>query len=265
MNGNLRKLFRCALGAVAIALAGTLTARADEREAPAAAEPPAEKDWSFTAGFDLWSEYIFRGVDVTGNRPMLNPAATAEWKGFSIGYWGAYSDVKAAGWYEEADLTAGYSRSFFEDKLTLGAGYIFYWYPDAKSGHDTHEVYGTASLNVLLTPTVALYYDVDEIHGGYLTFGVSHNFDIGSKLGLGEGKLGIEPSAQLGIDLGYNSRASRSDVQFNDVLLGIKVPWQITDNFEVHAAFQVSVALEALNDIGQHNERIGNVGFSYSF
>ena len=77
--------------------------------------------------------------------------------------------------------------------------------------------------------------------------------------------LGAIPSAQLGIDFGYNSRTTHADVNFNDVLLGVNVPFYITPQFCIHAGFQVSIAMNSLNDIGQSNERIGNVGVSYSF
>lgn len=77
--------------------------------------------------------------------------------------------------------------------------------------------------------------------------------------------LSIVPSAQLGIDFGYNSRRTGSNVNWNDVLLGVSVPFYITPPFCIHAGFQVSIALNSLNDIGQGNERIANVGVSYTF
>lgn len=261
MNRHLLKVTICALVLVQAGIA-----RADQAaEVPPAAPPVEEKEWKVTAAFDGYSEYIFRGVDFTGNHPLWCPALAANWKGFTVAYWGGYSDVKGSGWYEEADFTASYSTTVMDDKLTLGGGYIYYLFPDGNSGPDTHELFGSATLNVLLAPTVALYYDIDEWHGGYLTFGVSHGFDIGKAMGMDAGKLGLTPSAQLGIDLGYNSRASSSDVQPNDILLGVKMPWQVTDSLEVHAGFQLSIALDSLNDLSQGNERIFNLGASYAF
>jgi len=262
MKRHLLKVTFCTL---VLTAAGIV--RADQAaEVPPAAPPVEEKDWSVAVSGDWYSEYVFRGVDLTGNRSLWSPTVAASWKDFTVSYWGAYSDVKGAGWYEEADFTASYSHSFFDDKLTLGGGYIFYWYPDGISAaEDTHELFGSATVNVLLSPTVALYYDIDELHGGYLTFGVSHSFDIGKALGTDEGTLSVIPSAQLGIDLGYNSRSSNSDVQPNDILLGVKVPWKVTDNLELHAGFQLSIALDSLNDIGQGNERIFNLGATFSY
>lgn len=233
------------------------------------AEAPAqEKDWSVEAGFTVFSEYIFRGVDLSGNDIMLNPTLTVGWKGVSAYYWGAYSDSDSGGngWYEEADLGVDYTFKLLDDKLSLTGGVLWYLFPDGLSGPDTVELYAIASYDCLLQPTVSLYYDIDEFHGGYLTFGISHSFDVGSKIGLKEGmSLSIDPSAALSIDLGYNSRASSSDVQFNDLLLGVAVPLQITENVSVHAAVQLSIAMDSLNDIGQGNELIGSVGATVSF
>jgi hypothetical protein len=237
-------------------------------QSPAAVPPAAEKDWSVTADFTVYSEYIFRGVDLSGNDIMLSPSATIAWKGFSAYYWGAFSDSDSGNntWYEETDLGVDYTFRLLDGKLSLTGGALWYLYLDGVSGPDTMELYAKASYNTLLTPTVSLYYDIDEFHGGYLSFGVSHSFDIGSKMGLKEGmSLSIDPSATLSVDLGYNSRSSGSDVQFNDLLLGVNVPFQITEHVCIHAGVQFSVAMDSLNDIGQGNELIGNAGVKVSF
>jgi hypothetical protein len=77
--------------------------------------------------------------------------------------------------------------------------------------------------------------------------------------------LSIIPSAQLGIDLGYNSKRSQSNVNWNDVLLGVNVPFYITPAFCLHAQAQISIALNSLSDLNQGNERIFNLGASYAF
>lgn len=229
----------------------------------AAAKAPAEeKSWSASVGFDLWSEYIFRGVAIQDNAPLYSPSASFDWKGLSVWYWGGYGDAVASGeHYEENDYGVDYTLSLFDEKLSLTAGAIMYHYPDG-SGTDTYEFYAIASVDVFLTPTVAYYWDFDEIGASYLTLGVSHSFDLGKLVKLEEPKaLSLDLSAALGIDFEYNS----SDTQLNDILLGVKVPFQVTENFEVHAGVQVSIALDALDDIGQGDELIGNIGASFSF
>jgi len=258
---------------LAAILAAPLWARAAEpihttqpAPAPAAVEAAKEKDWSVAAGFDLWSEYIFRGVDLSGNDVMFNPSASVSWKGFTAYYWGAFNDADPGRWNEETDLGIEYSHDFFDGKLTLTGGAVWYLYFDGDAGTDTVELYGKAIWNVLLSPYVTLYSDIDEFHGSYLSFGVSHSFDLSEKLGLTNGKtLSIDPSAQFSVDLAYNSTVGQSNVRPNDLLFGVKVPFGITENISVHACLQVSVALDALHSIGQGNELIGNVGVAFSF
>jgi uncharacterized protein (TIGR02001 family) len=241
-------------------ISGTAAVYADS--APAAAAPAEEKSWEVSVGFDLWSEYIFRGVAIQDNAPMYNPSASFSWNGFSAWYWGAYGDSDTNGeHYEENDYGIDYTLSLFDEKLSLTAGALMYHYPD-RSGTDTYELYAIASYDCLLTPTVAYYWDFDEFGASYLTLGVSHSFDLGKLVKLEEPKaLSLDLSASLGIDFEYNS----SDTQLNDILLGAKVPFQVTENFEVHAGVQLSIALDALDDIGQDDELIGNIGASFTF
>lgn len=254
-----------------VAVAGRADEAATHTAAPAPAaveEPTEEKAWSASVNFDIWSEYIFRGVEISsGDDVMYNPSVTFAWNGITAYYWGAFNDSDAGDtWYEETDLGIDYTFSVLDEKLSLTGGFLAYLYQDGISGVDTYEIYGKASYDTFLTPTASLFWDIDEFHGGYLTFSVSHSFDVGGALGLSEPMaLSIDPSAALSIDLGYWSRATDSNVALNDLLLGVKVPWQITEAFQVHACVQVSIALDSMDDIGQGDEIIGNIGASYSF
>ena len=60
-------------------------------------------------------------------------------------------------------------------------------------------LYEVITLSVLLSPTVSVYYDIDEVNGLYATFGVSHSFP------LGEVVKGISPSLDLSGSVGYGS------------------------------------------------------------
>ena len=163
-------------------------------------------------------------------------------------------------------MGADWTQTVLDGKLSLTGGGLAYLYLDGISGKDTYEVYGKVTYNSYLNPYVALNWDIDEFHGAYGAVGISHTYDLTKPLSLPDGmSLGIIPSAQLGIDFGYNSRRTQHNVNWNDVLLGVNVPFNITPQFCIHAAVQVSIALDSLNDIGQGNELIGNVGASYSF
>lgn len=231
-------------------------------------EPAPSKEWSVTLGMDYYTEYIFRGVDLSSSQPLFSPSAIAKYKGFAFSYYGYYCDGQNPNntWYQETDLSLDYTKTFFNDKLAVTGGAVYYWYPDGNSGADTWELYGKATWSCYVNPYIALNWDIDEFHGGYGAVGINHSYDLTSLLKLKDGQtLAIVPSAQLGIDFGYNSRATQSNVNWNDVLLGVSVPFNITPALSIHAGIQVSIAMNSLNDIGQHNDCIGNVGISYGF
>lgn len=270
---------KCLAAALALAgfVAGAMTAQADEAgqaagkpEAghEAAPEPAPSKDWSATVGLDWYTEYIFRGLDLLKNDPVFVPSVIAKYKAFTFSYFGYYGDLDIPGesTYEETDLSLDYTATFFDGKVGLTGGFLAYIYPNGVSGADTYEVYGKATYTHYLNPFVALNWDVDEFHGGYGVVGISHAYDLTEFLHLKEGmSLSVIPAAQVGIDLGYNSKKEKSNVAFNDVLLGVNVPFYITPALCIHAQVQASIALDSLSDIGQNNELIGNAGISYSF
>ena len=243
-------------------------------EAPLADSPVLDeddgedKDWEFTAGFDLWSEYIFRGVRIPDNSPMYNPSASFGYKGFSVWYWGAFGDSDGPdNTYEENDYGADYTFTLMDDKLSLTAGGLMYHYPDGNSGADTFEVYGIAALDVLLQPSAALYWDIDEFHGGFLTLGIGHSFDLGEMVDMQEPMAwSLDPSAKVSVDFGYNDRGTQSNVALNDLTLGLGSTLQITEIVEVHAGINYQISLDALNNIAHSSNRLfGNVGFSVTF
>jgi len=284
------KLIVCA---VALAVAITTGARADQAADATAtnavatttgqptgkpegheATPPATKDWSVTLGGDYFSEYIFRGVNVSSSTALLAPSAIAKYKGFAASYYGYYSDGsgKHNRWYEETDLSLDYTKTFVNDKLSVTGGGVYYLYPDGNSGIDTWELYGKASWACYLNPYIGLNWDIDSgagpsgLKGGYGVVGITHSYDLTAALKMKDGQtLAIVPMAQLGIDFGWTSKQTQSNIDWNDVLLGVSVPYYIMPSLCVHAGIQVSIALNSLCDINQHNDLIGNVGVSYSF
>lgn len=234
--------------------------------APAVTEP-ATKDWKVEVGADYCSEYIFRGVDVSHNNPLAQDHLLVGYKGFTATYYGYYSpvDVPGLGWYTEHDYTLDYTITL--KKFTITAGALYYQYPNGRSGVDTWDLYTVAAYDFpLLNPKATLNWDVDEFGTGYGTVGISHVFDLTKTVGLKDPMtLSITPSAALGIDFGYNSKKTQSNIDWNDVLLGVSVNLGITKNVSVHAGVQCSIALNSLSNINQGDEVIGNVGVAVAF
>lgn len=249
------------MAAVVVGAAGVLWA---DSEAGSAGK---SKDWKAEVGGDYFTEYIFRGVEVSNNRALFVPHVLFGWKWFSASYYGYYSpvDLPGNGSYYENDFSLDGTVALGKFSLTGGA--ICYDYPDAKDGTDTWELYGIVAYDFpLLNPKLSFYYDVDKFHTGYGTLSVSHVFDLTKWLGLNEPMaLAITPSAALSLDFDNWSKATKSNVDLNDVLLGVSANWTITGNLSAHAGVQLCIALGSLEDAGQGDELIGNVGVAFTF
>lgn len=185
---------------------------------------------------DPVSTYVFRGVDVT-HAPAIQPWASLSLgnTGLSLTAWGSfaaserselvpYSGSVTRGGLDEVDLVLGYSRA--AGPVSIGAGYIAYFFPADQLDYLTQEVYGSLGLSsVPLAPTLTVYYDFDDgpasgdldaVQGIYATLGAMRSIPVGLPL-------------DLGLTLGYTDQeALRADAGLNDLNLsaGIPIPFQ---------------------------------------
>ena len=235
----------------------------------AQADGASEKSWGLEVGVDYASLYVFRGVNALGeDQEALSPFATFTVGGLSIGYFGYIADFdgeEGEGSYGETNLSIDYTFEVGKLALTLGGiAYLYTGEVEEAGVLDTWELYGVAAWDVLLQPTISYYQDIDAIEGGYLTFGVGHSFPVV------EDKVSIDLSGALSLDFGYNQVDEEAGIEessgdLNDILLGVDVPWQITERFGVHALLQRSIALDVLDELGQPDETILTVGAVVSF
>jgi hypothetical protein len=217
-----------------LAAAGPVWAQADGEE----------KSWSFEAGVDRSSLYLFRGVDLLDGESVIVPHATWTVGGLAVSYYGYFGDLPGDSRYGENDLTLDYTFSLGDKaSLTLG-GLTYQFNGDAERDLvflDTYEVYGILSFDVPLSPTLTYYRDVDEVDGGYGSFGISHSLALGSRASL-------DLSGSVGFDFHYNNKEVGNGTP-NDVLVSVDLPIQVGDRFSIHAGVQRSIALEALDEI----------------
>ena len=178
----------------------------------------------------IMSQYACRGI-VWNDELVMQPSLTVEWDtGLSFNLWGnmdltGYGNTSKpnagygdrTGEFTELDLTLDYTKSF--GFLSASLGIVSYVFPGI--GATTHEVYGSVSADIITSPALTIYSDVDEVKGSYFLFGLSHTFeitteffkgiDIGSSLGYGSGTynrsaFGINKAALINLDfnLGFN-------------------------------------------------------------
>ncbi|MDP4186827.1 MAG: TorF family putative porin [Bacteroidota bacterium] len=92
-----------------------------------AQDSPTEKISPFSAGVDLMSRYIWRGLNPGGNTPSIQPSLKYSKGIFTVGAWGAYSIGSQYG--QEADLYATLTPvSLFSFTLTD------YFFPNETAG-----------------------------------------------------------------------------------------------------------------------------------
>ncbi|MBS0322134.1 MAG: hypothetical protein JSR18_16440 [Proteobacteria bacterium] len=125
--------------------------------APADAKPP-EPDWTLSANVGLFSQYVFRGITQTNEKPAIQGGFDLAHKsGFYVGTWASNiswlsdgnPDVSAS---MEWDFYGGYKWGFAED-WTLDLGVLQYYYPGSYPSNytkpDTTELYANLSWKFL--------------------------------------------------------------------------------------------------------------------
>jgi uncharacterized protein (TIGR02001 family) len=121
--------------------------------APLAAIAADASPHTFTANVGLFSDYRFRGISQTFGQPAIQGGFDySHASGFYAGVWSSnvYGNGAAAGnpvyvgGSQEVDLYTGYKWSYGD--FGLDAGFLQYWYPNAKNLIPTQEKYNNEEL-----------------------------------------------------------------------------------------------------------------------
>ena len=154
------------------------------------------------------SQYIWRGFELSKDSLVIEPSLTVGYKGFSVNLWGNL-DTRYAGdpnedsKWTETDFTLSYSKDL--GPFAIGVGYIYYAL--ATTRFDSQEFYGSIGLNTLLTPTLTLYREVAHLPAWYLSFGLSHSFELPRNMSL-----------DLAGSVGYYYSDDNTFTEYNDDL-----------------------------------------------
>ena len=164
------------------------------------------------AELPVYSKYIWRGMNNT-NDWVLQPSVEVGILGFTLGVWTNMdlTDVNfEEGEFKEIDYSLGYRLGLAI--VELGAGFVFYDYPD-HSRDNTSEFYLVGKVNVLLSPTLTLYQDIDKYKGAYWEASIEYGFQVGESVNIDlTGGLGL---GSEGFIRGYY--AGQSSVPDNDI------------------------------------------------
>ncbi len=165
---------------------------------------------------DALSKYVWRGFELSRDSLVLQPSVTVSYNGFSANLWSNIDTDTYSGStnnWTETDMTLSYSRSL--GMVDLTGGYIYYGLDNAD---DTQEVYLSAALNTLLTPTLSIYRDIDHLPGWYVTLGISHSIPVKDDISL-----------DLGAQIGYLSADDASS--YGEVENGVQSTTQAYNGF----------------------------------
>lgn len=159
-------LFKLAASAAAILVASAAPAQAQSAPAgdtsdkatlpPAAATapdtPPATSSFTITGSAAIVSQYRFRGISQSDNKPAAQGTFTiAHSSGFYLSVWGSSASandaVNIGG--TEIDVYGGYTHAVGKSGVTIDAGLYGYIYPGSKKAvginENYYEVYGSLS------------------------------------------------------------------------------------------------------------------------
>jgi len=194
------------------------------------------------ADLAFMSKYVWRGM-VVNPEAVLQPGVSASFLGFGVGFWGNIdmTDIyNNSGEFTEIDWIANYGFSF--PLISIDFGLIYYDFPNTESNATT-EFYVTGSAGVLLSPTLSIYYDFDEVDGAYINAGISHGIAIGPELDLDLG-------ASLGLgDSGYNnSYFGIDDGGMTDFLFTASVPFEAIPFFTITPSVNYSTQMGDVKD-----------------
>ena len=147
--GAYRRLNAVGLLCCAVATGAGFAQAAEPAAATTLAPAPAPaSDYTLTTNVGLFSQYVFRGVAYTQERPAIQGGVDfAHSSGLYAGIWGSQLSGKAIqNATGEIDLYAGYAFSYGD--FSYDAGMLQFLYPDGKysgtsQGYNTLEAYAS--------------------------------------------------------------------------------------------------------------------------
>ena len=239
-------------------LSGVVLALALALAGPAAAQDEA----AVSVGIDLVSDYVWRG-QVMNDDGALQPWVGVLFDGFAFNVWGSMDlddTPNDAQWeFTEVQVNASYTIPIGTYALDVGA--IYYNYPNTAI-ESTFEVYGTFTFtDVVFSPYVSLYYDVDEIDGFYLRVGGSY----GQELETFEWELGLSLGA--GSEDYNEGYFFTDDFALNDLTVGVTVTFPFSEQFSVRAFVTGSWLLDdEIKDAVEDDSKLAlGAGVRYTF
>ena len=219
-----------------------------------------EPEVSGSASIDVMSNYVWRGFKLS-NSFVLQPSVGITYEGFGANLWSNIdSDIDDSFEHNETDVTLNYS--FAVQEFTFDVGYIYY---ALEAANDTQEIYISAGYDMILSPTLSIYYDFDEGDGAFITASVGHDLELAEGV-----SLSLGASASYNIESEY-SIGDYSDFHNGELSASVGIP--VTDAISIAPMIAYSFplsneaedAFEAISDDGDSSIVYGGINVTISF
>jgi hypothetical protein len=242
-----------ALVALCVSLVTLKGSVLDSTLPPTALIPEKEERVSIQAYFAWENRYVTEGIDNVPGSTFTFTEVTAAYNGLTAGIWYAQAlrDI-----YNEVNAYGGYA--FETGPLTWFGGVNYLWYPTAVDP-DSWEIFLEVEWAVLpyLNLFALTYYDVDEVQGGFLEFGIS------SEIPLLEDRVILEPYFLFGVDYGFVSMPRR--LQMNNAQVGLTVTVPMAWGIDAFATINHSFTMHNLSALGEGDVTWGGFGLTYTY
>jgi hypothetical protein len=182
-----------------------------------------------SANVGVFSQYIWRGYELSKDSVVIQPSVTVGYKDISLNLWGnldtdVYSDPRGQSQFNETDMTLSYGKSF--GMVNVGAGYIYY---GLDAIDDSQEVYLSVGLDTLLSPTLTVYREIAHLPSWYISLGISHSFKLPKEITLDlAGSIGYYASDDddfVKVDDDLNATTDKYNAFHNGLLsAGLTIP-----------------------------------------
>ena len=188
-----------------------------------------ESKLEFNLSADFFGKYVWRGQNLNDD-PVFQPGASVTYEGLTAGVWGNLDLTSIngeSGEFTEVDYFLDYSADVpGVEGVGFSVGIINYHFPSVAG--DTTELYWGFSFDTLLSPSITVYHDIDQVDGTYASLAIGHTFEDIFTLESGE-SVGLELSASLGYaDSDYNTAYwGVNSSKANDLTTSIAIPFEI--------------------------------------
>ena len=213
-----------------------------------------------------FSKYVWRGFDLSGGMPVVQPGVDLSAEGFTLSYWTNIAtrndDTNNDGVLDfeggqgtENDLILNYAIPVGEI-ATINVGNVYYMLDNLP---DTNEVYAGATFKTLLSPTVKIFYDWDqaEENGLFYTASVSHSLPVGDMVTLGASAL-----------VGYNDESDYAVGDYSDwhnYELGAKADFKVTEQLTITPSVLYSSPISDDAKEKIDSQLVGGVNLLFAF